>query len=186
LAENKIIRNQINLAKKNNQKAFSFLLNHYWNDVYNFQLKRIKNELNAEDITIESFTKAFEKIYTYNEKYLFKTWLITISKNLHIDKLRKNKNTFNNLDSNHFHQTIETSPSPEDDLINEQKLKALKNNIEKLKPTYRKAIKLKYFNELSHKEIALKLNQPINNIKVRIMRAKRILSDIIENNDFQN
>ena len=91
MAENKIIRNQINLAKENNQNAFSYLLNKYWDDVYNFQLKRIKNESNAEDITIESFSKAFEKINTYNDKYLFKTWLITISKNLHIDQVRKNK-----------------------------------------------------------------------------------------------
>tara|TARA_B100000575_G_scaffold293421_1_gene304758 strand:+ start:218 stop:772 length:555 start_codon:yes stop_codon:yes gene_type:complete len=183
LAENKIIRNQINLAKKNNQKAFSFLLNKFWDDVYNFQLKRINNETNAEDITIESFTRAFEKINTYNEKYLFKTWLITISKNLHIDQLRKNKNSFNDLDSSIFHQIVETSPSPEDDLINEQKLNTLKKNIDKLKPVYRKAIKLRFFEELSYKEIAFKLDQPINNIKVRIMRAKRILSTIIESND---
>ena len=183
MAENKIIRNQINLAKKNNQKAFSFLLNKFWDDVYNFQLKRINNEANAEDITIESFTRAFEKINTYNEKYLFKTWLITISKNLHIDQLRKNKNLFNDLDSSIFHQIIETSPSPEDDLINEQKLNTLKKNIDKLKPVYRKAIKLRFFEELSYKEIAFKLDQPINNIKVRIMRAKRILSTIIESND---
>lgn len=183
MAENKIIRNQINLAKKNNQKAFSFLLNKFWDDVYNFQLKRINNEANAEDITIESFTRAFEKINTYNEKYLFKTWLITISKNLHIDQLRKNKNLFNDLDSSIFHQIVETSPSPEDDLINEQKLNTLKKNIDKLKPVYRKAIKLRFFEELSYKEIAFKLDQPINNIKVRIMRAKRILSTIIESND---
>ena len=91
MAENKIIRNQINLAKENNQNAFNYLLNTYWEDVYSFQLKRTKNESAAEDITIESFTKAFEKINTYNEKYIFKTWLITISKNLHIDQLRKNK-----------------------------------------------------------------------------------------------
>ena len=183
MAENKIIRNQINLAKKNNQKAFSFLLNKFWDDVYNFQLKRINNEANAEDITIESFTRAFEKINTYNEKYLFKTWLITISKNLHIDQLRKNKNLFNDLDSSIFHQIVETSPSPEDDLINEQKLNTLKKNIDKLKPVYRKAIKLRFFEELSYKEIAFKLDQPINNIKVRIMRAKRILFTIIESND---
>ena len=181
--ENKIIRNQINLAKKNNQKAFSFLLNKFWDDVYNFQLKRINNEANAEDITIESFTRAFEKINTYNEKYLFKTWLITISKNLHIDQLRKNKNSFNDLDSSIFHQIVETSPSPEDDLINEQKLNTLKKNIDKLKPVYRKAIKLRFCEELSYKEIAFKLDQPINNIKVRIMRAKRILATIIESND---
>ena len=97
MEENKFIRNQINLAKKNNQNAFSYLLNTYWDDVYNFQLKRIKNESSAEDITIKSFTKAFEKINIYNDKYLFKTWLITISKNLHIDQVRKNKKNLKKL-----------------------------------------------------------------------------------------
>ena len=36
---------QINLAKENNQNAFSFLLNFYWDDVYKFQLKRTNNEI---------------------------------------------------------------------------------------------------------------------------------------------
>ena len=67
-----------------------------------FKLKRINNESTAEDITIESFTKAFEKINTYNDKYIFKTWLITISKNLHIDKLRKNKNNVSLIETNDF------------------------------------------------------------------------------------
>jgi RNA polymerase sigma-70 factor (ECF subfamily) len=180
LAENKIIRNQINLAKENNQNAFNYLLNTYWEDVFSFQLKRTKNESLAEDITIESFTKAFEKINTYNEKYIFKTWLITISKNLHIDQLRKNKNNFNLIEIDDFKELKESSPSPEDDLINEQKLKSLKGKINKLKPSYKKVIELKYFNELSYKEISKKLKQPINNVKVRVMRAKRVLAEIIK------
>ncbi len=180
MVKNKILTSQINLAKDNNQNAFNFLLNTYWDDVYNFQLKRIKNESGAEDITIESFTKAFEKIHTYNDKYVFKTWLITISKNLHIDHLRKNKNNYNLIELNNFKELKGSSPSPEDELINEQKLRSLKNKINKLKPIYKKVIELKYFNELSNKEISKKLNQPINNVKIRLMRAKRILSQIIQ------
>ena len=74
----------INLAKENNQAAFNFLLDKYWNDVYGFQLKRTENENDAEDITIQTFSKAFDKIGTYNDKYVFKTWLITISKNINL------------------------------------------------------------------------------------------------------
>lgn len=180
LIDNKKIKNQITLAKANNQNAFSFLLNKYWSDVYNFQLKRTNNESNAEDITIECFAKAFKKINSYNEKYNFKTWLITISKNLHIDQLRKNKINFNEPDE--FNIITETSPSPEDNLINEQKLKSLKSKINKLKPSYKKVIELKYFNELSYKEMSIKLGQPINNIKVRVLRAKKVLAEIIEKN----
>ncbi|MEO2143326.1 MAG: RNA polymerase sigma factor [Flavobacteriaceae bacterium] len=180
MKDNTIIKNQIILAKENNQNAFSFLLNRYWDDVYNFQLKRTNNESNAEDITIESFAKAFEKIKTYNDKFVFKTWVITISKNLHIDQLRKNKIKLNFNESDEFNIIIESSPSAEDNLINEQKLKSLKSKINKLKPSYKKVIELKYFDELSYKEMSTKLNQPINNIKVRVLRAKKVLAEIIQ------
>ena len=180
MKDNTIIKNQIILAKENNQNAFSFLLNRYWDDVYNFQLKRTNNESNAEDITIESFAKAFEKIKTYNDKFVFKTWVITISKNLHIDQLRKNKIKLNFNESDEFNIIIENSPSAEDNLINEQKLKSLKSKINKLKPSYKKVIELKYFDELSYKEMSTKLNQPINNIKVRVLRAKKVLAEIIQ------
>ena len=183
MSESTIVLNQINLAKENNQNAFSFLLNIYWEDVYKFQLKRTNNEIDAEDITIESFAKAFEKINTYNNKYIFKTWLITISKNLHIDQLRKNKNKFDLNQLNENIQIKESSPSPEDNLINEQKLKSLKTKINKLKPHYKEVIELKCFNELSYKEISVKLNQPISNIKVKVLRAKKILFQLISEND---
>jgi RNA polymerase sigma factor (sigma-70 family) len=183
LSDKNTVLNQINLAKENNQNAFSFLLNFYWDDVYKFQLKRTNNEINAEDITIESFAKAFEKINTYNQKFVFKTWLITISKNLHIDHLRKNKNNFDLNQLNENIQIKESSPSPEDNLINEQKLKSLKSKINKLKPHYKEVIELKCFNELSYKEISIKLNQPINNIKVKVLRAKKILFQLISEND---
>ncbi len=183
MSESTIVLNQINLAKENNQNAFSFLLNLYWEDVYKFQLKRTNNENDAEDITIVSFAKAFEKINTYNQKYIFKTWLITISKNLHIDQLRKNKNQFDLNQLNENIQIKESSPSPEDNLINEQKLKSLKSKINKLKPHYKEVIELKCFNELTYKEISIKLNQPINNIKVKVLRAKKILSQLISEND---
>ena len=90
------IKDAINKAKKNNQIAFNFLLDTFWNDVYSFQLKRTKNENDAEDITIQTFSKAFDKIKTYNENYRFKTWLITISKNIHIDLVRKQKKSIQN------------------------------------------------------------------------------------------
>ena len=70
------IKKNIELAKKGDQVAFTFLLDHYWNEVYGFMLKRTENETDAEDITIETFAKAFDKIATYNPEFQFNTWLI--------------------------------------------------------------------------------------------------------------
>jgi RNA polymerase sigma-70 factor (ECF subfamily) len=169
-------------AKEGNQIAFSRLLDMFWNDVYGFQLKRTENENDSEDITIQTFSKAFDKIHTYNNTYVFKTWLITISKNIHIDLVRKRKK--NLLDSRSSVEAIssalDVTPSMEDQLIHEQNLADLLRDIKKLKPHYQAVINLRYFNELSYAEIAAKLNEPINNIKVKLLRAKKLLAEIIK------
>ena len=123
------ITHQIQKAKKGKQGAFKFLLDHYWNEVYGFQLKRVKNEHEAEDITIEAFAKAFDKIETFDEKYTFSTWLITISKNIQIDKTRKkNASIYSNTtdaSKEQVQKIADHSPTPEDKLITEQNLAEL-------------------------------------------------------------
>ncbi len=175
----------IEKAKNGNQKAFSSLLDTFWNEVYGFQLKRTKNENDAEDITIRTFSKAFDKIKTYDPSFEFKTWLITISKNLHVDLIRKRKKSILEEISDHgdvVKRVLDESPTAEDQLITEQNLANLLRHIKKLKPHYQKVINLRYFNEMSYADIATELNEPINNIKVKLLRAKKLLAQIISQN----
>ncbi|MDB4058531.1 sigma-70 family RNA polymerase sigma factor [Flavobacteriaceae bacterium] len=180
------ISKTIQNAKSGQQLAFSNLLDTFWNDVYSFQLLRTKNELEAEDITIETFSKAFDKINSYKEEFVFKTWLITISKNLHIDLLRKQKrslenNTFSYQNSAGESEVLDSTPTAEDQLIQQQNLADLLTEIKKLKPAYQKVINLRYFNEMSYAEMALVLEEPVNNIKVKALRARKLLSELIMN-----
>lgn len=177
------IEEAIKRAKANDQKAFNYLLDTFWDDVYGFQLKRIQNENDAEDVTIQTFSKAFDKIETFDDNYKFKTWLITISKNIHIDLLRKEKNSISQIiskDDKHILHVVDESPSPEDKLITEQHLAKLLRDIKKLKPHYQEVINLRFFQELSYKEISKQLNEPMNNVKVKLLRAKKLLAEIIQ------
>ena len=172
-------------AKKNDQKAFNYLLDTFWDYVYGFQLKRTHNENDAEDITIQTFSKAFDKIDTFDENYTFKTWLITISKNIHIDLLRKEKNSITQViskDNKGVLEVLDETPSAEDKLITEQHLAKLLLDIKKLKPHYQEVINLRYFQELSYKEISVELKEPMNNVKVKLLRAKKLLAEIIIEN----
>lgn len=183
---NEELLKQIQKAKKGEQSAFKFLLDRFWNKVYRFQIKRIKNEYEAEDITIETFAKAFDKIVSFDEKYTFGTWLITISKNIHIDKTRKKNasiylNTTEASDEQ-VHKVIDGSPTPEDVLITEQNLAELLRYIKQLKPHYQEVINLRYFNEMSYNEISEALEEPLNNVKVRLLRARKLLAEIITQN----
>ena len=180
------ISKTIQNAKSGQQLAFSNLLDTFWNDVYSFQLLRTKNELEAEDITIETFSKAFDKINSYKEEFVFKTWLITISKNLHIDLLRRQKrslenNTFSYQNTSGESEVLDSTPSAEDQLIQQQNLADLLTEIKKLKPAYQKVINLRYFYEMSYAEMALELGEPVNNIKVKALRARKLLSELIRN-----
>jgi RNA polymerase sigma-70 factor, ECF subfamily len=178
------IISHINNAKNGDQTSFTFLLNHYWNEVYGFMLKRTENETDSEDITIETFSKAFDKIATYNIEFQFNTWLIAIAKNVHIDMLRKKK-------SNHFleitdsedqqaYNVADTTPTAEDELITEQNLSQLLQYIKQLKPHYQEVIQLRYFQEMSYQDIAEQVNEPLNNVKIKLLRAKKLLAEIIK------
>ncbi len=177
---------QISKAKKGSQIAFNFLLDHFWNDVYRFQLKRIQNEYEAEDITIESFSKAFDKIHSYNDGYEFVTWLITISKNIQIDRSRKKNASIHIQSSNTSEEQVkkipDDSPTPEDTLIIKQNLAELLSFIKQLKPHYQDVINLRYFQEMSYLEISNQLEEPLNNVKVRLLRARKLLAEIIKQN----
>lgn len=179
------IKKQIEKAKIGDQVAFTSLLDYYWNEVYGFMLKRTENETDAEDITIETFAKAFDKIATYNPEFQFNTWLIAIAKNVHIDMLRKKKSTvfldITDEDDHQAYNVADSSPSPEDKIITEQNLSRLLQCIKGLKPHYQEVIQLRYFQELSYQEISEQLQEPLSNVKVKLLRAKKLLAEIIHN-----
>lgn len=177
------INKNIVKAQQGDQVAFTFLLNFYWNEVYGFMLKRTENETDTEDITIETFAKAFDKIATYNPEFQFNTWLIAIAKNVHIDLLRKKKSTnfidITDAENNQAYNVADTSLSAEDELIAQQNLSKLLECIKQLKPHYQEVIQLRYFQELTYQEIADLLEQPLNNVKIKLLRAKKLLAEII-------
>lgn len=177
------IAKYIELAQAGDQVSFTFLLNHYWSEVFNFMLKRINNEIDAEDITIETFSKAFSSIKSYDSKFAFNTWLIAIAKNVHIDMIRRRKDMsfldLNDENQANYTNIADDSSNIEDEIIKEQNIKIFKNYIRLLKPHYQEVIELRFFQELSYNEIATILNEPLNNVKIKIMRAKKLLAEII-------
>ncbi|TVZ52079.1 RNA polymerase sigma factor [Dokdonia sp. Hel_I_53] len=178
---------EIKRAKDGQQSAFNFLLNSFWNEVYGFQLKRTKNPHDAEDVTIQTFARAFDKLQLFKEEYTFSTWLIAISKNIHIDIVRKRESSIraqlSERDEEKVRKVIDQNPSPEDALIKEQNLTQLLAFVKQLKPHYQEMINLRYFQEMSYKEMAEEIDEPINNVKVKLLRARRLLSDIIKKAD---
>ncbi|WP_031425840.1 RNA polymerase sigma factor [Flavimarina sp. Hel_I_48] len=177
------IAEHIQDALEGRQAAFSYLLTTFWSQVYAFQLKRTKDDYISEEITIQTFSQAFSHLGQYDPNHKFSTWLLAISKNIHIDRLRKEKgkrHIESGTNAENLNRIIDDSPTPEDALIKKQHHDELSHFIKQLKPPYQEVLDLRYFQDMSYKEMSGHLREPMNNVKVRLLRARRLLADSIQ------
>ncbi len=174
-------------ARAGNQQAYGQLLGKYRDAIYFMLLKMINNQVDAEDLTIEAFGKAFKNLDQYTPNFAFSTWLFKIASNNCIDHIRKKRGTTVSLD-----QTVDgddslspssliqsDTPDPEVSMINKQKISLMHDVVSKLKPRYRSLIELRYFKEYSYEEISEQLDLPIGTVKAQLFRARELLLNIL-------
>lgn len=171
-------------AKKGNEKAFAGLLNRYWDSIFYMLLKMVNNPVDAEDLTIEAFGKAFRSIESYEPRFAFSTWLFMIATNNCIDFIRKKQSSpvpLDQLQDGMDNLTINIQsdmPDPEETLINDQKIATLRNIVNQLKSPYREIIEMRFYKEYSYDEISAEMNIPIGTVKAQLYRAKSLLYNI--------
>ena len=174
-------------AREGDQKAYAELLGRYRDAIYFMLLKMVNNPIDAEDLTIEAFGKAFKNISQYIPNFAFSTWLFKIATNNCIDFIRKKRAATISLDHGSDDPdttsvTIQSdTPDPEASLINDQKIKLLREVVSKLKPRYRTLVELRYFKEYSYEEISKELELPIGTVKAQLFRARELLYHILKN-----
>lgn len=183
--EKKSLLELVELAKKKDQKAQTKLINTYWVDVFSFVLKKVEDTNIADELTVSVFSKILSKLDLYDQNFKFKTWILTIAQNTVIDYWRKKSREQNDTqDLNEVENQF--ARSPEELLISKQEQQKLLDVVASMDANYQKIIELRFFEEKNIKEIAEELNISVANTKVRIMRAKKILANLLKNNEFKN
>ena len=182
-------------ARSGVENAFAQLMTRYKDPIYFMLLRMVKNKLDAEDLTIESFGKAFANIHQYEPHFAFSTWLFCIASNNAIDHLRKKRVITVPIDSsarndksagNEYNYLAKTySDNPEETYIKEQNAILLRNSVSSLKPRYRTLLEMRYFMEYSYAEIAEELNLPLGTVKVQLFRSREILFDLLKNSEMR-
>ncbi|WP_027377713.1 RNA polymerase sigma factor [Kaistella palustris] len=176
----------IALAKSKNQKSQTRLINSFWIDVFSFVMKKVQDENVADEITVSVFSKVLAKLDLYDPNFQFKTWILTIAQNSVIDYWRKKSRGNEDSTDNFDDYKNQFARSPEELLISEEDQKQIHSIIESLDSNYRDIIRLRFFEEKSIKEIAEELQLTVANTKVRIMRAKKVLSELLKTNEFDD
>lgn len=176
----------IQKAKEKDQKAQTRLINIFWVDVFSFVMKKVHDENDADEITVNVFSKVLSKLDMFDPHFQFKTWILTIAQNTIIDfwrkKSRENQDPTENLDE----VKNQYAKSPEELMISEEEQKKIIKTIESLDVNYQEIIRLRFFEEKSIKEIAEELGISVANTKIRVMRAKKVLAELLKNNEFED
>ena len=171
------------LAKEKNQKAQTKLINLFWTDVFSFIMKKVHDENAADELTVSVFSKVLAKLDLYDENFQFKTWVLTIAQNSIIDYWRKKSRDVEDETENLDEVKNQFEKSPEEIMISEQEEKKIFDTVAKMDHNYQKIIHLRFFEEKSIKEIAEELGLSVANTKVRIMRAKKVLAELLNENE---
>ncbi|MCH1437997.1 MAG: sigma-70 family RNA polymerase sigma factor [Flavobacteriales bacterium] len=176
-------------ALEGSQKAYADLMGFYWEQVERFLSSKLSGREDVEDLAIATFSKAFDKLDTYNTSFAFSTWLLTIASNTLIDFFRKKEQKTLSIDRDTSDDErpalniVDRSLDPEGNLIRKQKNKEISRMVHRLKPHYRELIILRYLDELSYAEIAKKLDMPLGSVKAKLFRARDLLMDILKSNE---
>ncbi len=174
-------------AIEGKQSAYAELMDRYRESIYYMMLKMVKNQDDADDLTIEAFGKAFSRLEQYSPSFAFSTWLFKIASNNCIDFIRKKRIKVTSMDTGRttddgeviFFDARASTLNPEESIIQNQKIKLMRNLVSKLKPRYKQLIEKRYFEELSYEEIADELNLPLGTVKAQLFRAREFLANLI-------
>ena len=176
-------------AVAGDQKAYSELMSLYWTSIEKTLSLKLMSKEDVEDLTIATFSKAFDKLDSYDDSFAFSTWIQTIASNTLIDFFRKKDQKTISIDQQKEDEdtdnidVVDNSLDPENHLIRKQKNKHITGMVHRLKPHYRELIILRYLDEMSYAEISKKLNMPLGSVKAKLFRARDLLLKTLKNNE---
>ena len=173
------------LYLKGDSKSFEALIQKHKNKIYAFILSKIRNRDLAEDIFQDTFIKVINSLQKgkYNEEGKFLPWVMRIANNLVIDYFRKSKKirTIAPTDDFDIFDILQDGEKNiEDNLVNNQIHKDLRKLIEHLPEDQKEVLKMRYYAELSFKEISESTGVSINTALGRMRYALINLRKLID------
>jgi RNA polymerase sigma factor (sigma-70 family) len=173
------------------QDSFSKIMEKYKDSVGNIIYRIIHDKDELDDLTQETFIKAFASLKSFNDQYSFATWLYKIATNNCIDYLRKKKLKTFSINRNIEHEEgssafelPDTSYEADRYLIEEQRKRVIQDAINSLPEKYKMVITLRHQEEKNYDEIAEILEIPIGTVKAHIFRAREMLNKYLKDKRF--
>jgi RNA polymerase sigma-70 factor (ECF subfamily) len=163
--------------------AFAYLVDAYKNMVFSLAFKMTKNREEAEEVSQDTFIKAFKNLNKFKGDSKFSTWLYRITYHACLDAIKKNKKHNNSLEINEItYNQIASVDTILQGIERKERAKVMNDCLLKLPEEERSLIWMFYFDELSLKEIIEVTEISESNLKVKLHRARKRLLTIVEEN----
>jgi RNA polymerase sigma-70 factor (ECF subfamily) len=176
-------RDQIIIDKilKGDTNAFAELVDNYKDLVFTLALRMIKNREEAEEVSQDTFIKAFKSIDKFKGKSKFSTWIYRVAYNTCLDRLKKIKREYNVVAIDEFteHQ-VKTLDNALDKMEQDEHQQKIQECLQLLPSDDSFLLTLYYFEELSLEEISKVVNLTANNVKVKLFRSRKRLTAILK------
>ncbi len=174
-------------AKKGNEHAFEILVERYRRRMLAVALRLTRVQEDAEDVTQQSFQKAFVHLRTFEGKSSFSTWLTRITVNEALMLLRRGRGRREiSIDEELFElkesarlEIPDSDPDPEACYLLREQAGILSAAIDTLTPGLRIAIELRDLGELSTQEAALRMGLSVAAVKSRLLHGRRKLREAL-------
>jgi RNA polymerase sigma-70 factor (ECF subfamily) len=165
---------------RGDDQAFAALVARYTAPIFNLAFRLTDDRAEAENVTQETFLRAYSALPRSRTDLAFKPWLFQIAVNLCRDLARKKRPAaFADLaqedDSSPEEAIEDETPLPFEQVEGRELEKALTRAVADLPEIYRAVVTLRYTEELSYEEIAAVLKLPVNTVRTHLFRAKAML-----------
>ena len=172
------------------EAAFEILIRKHKDKVFAFILSKIKNYNLAHDVFQDTFIKVINSLKRgkYNEEGKFIPWVMRIAHNLVIDHFRRQTKTRSiapTHDFNIFDIISNEEKNAEEEMIDEQITSDLRKLIEELTEDQKEVLKMRYYKDLSFKEISEMTDVSINTALGRMRYAIINLRKLVEKHNVQ-
>lgn len=163
-------------ARQGCADSFEQLLRRFQTPVLHF-LRRRGFSSDAEDLTQETFLRAYENLHQYNSRWAFSTWLFTIARRASLNHRRRERPT---ADTHIIEATVAVSPAPLDTMVAAESRRRLWDcAAEVLSEEQTTALWLYYVEDMPAREIARVLDRSWASVKVMLFRARQRLMPLV-------
>lgn len=159
-------------AQRGDINAFVRLAEAYKGPVYNLAYRMLGNAGDAEDATQETFVRLWAKLHTYRAGSKLSSWILSIAAHHCIDCLRRRRLALLPLDGEAF-ELASLLPSPEASVVARETQHEVRCLVDRLAAEYRVPVILRYWYDLSYKEIAEVMGLTPEAVKTRLHRARQ-------------